>query len=73
VDPDPFFSPPQNVQNEFRTILSDLISGETYIIQKSADLRSWLPIQTNTASGPTMAITNVIDPGVEAWFLRAVR
>ena len=52
---------------------SDLISGESYIIQKSSDLRTWLPIQTNTASGPTMDISNVIDPAAGAWFFRAVR
>ena len=46
--------------------------GVPYVIQSSTDLASWSPVATNTLSGSTLNVTNMVDPSMTAQFWRAV-
>jgi hypothetical protein len=46
--------------------------GVPYAIQSSTDLASWSPVATNTLSGSTLNVTNMVDPSMTAQFWRAV-
>ncbi|MEI9865970.1 MAG: hypothetical protein WDN00_15750 [Limisphaerales bacterium] len=46
--------------------------GVPYVIQSSLDLGAWNSVVTNTLSGATLNVTNVLDPTLPARFWRAV-
>jgi alpha-N-arabinofuranosidase len=47
-------------------------AGVPYVIQSSADLAAWNSVATNTLSGTTLNVTNVVYPGLPVQFWRAV-
>ncbi len=47
-------------------------SGVRYVIESSTNLTQWAPIQTNTFTGGTMNVTNLVTPGMPEQFWRAV-
>jgi hypothetical protein len=51
--------------------LDGLAAGETIVVQSSSNLQDWSSIQTNTASGPSLQVTNSFNPVIPALFLRA--
>jgi hypothetical protein len=51
--------------------LSALSAGETVVVEASSDLRTWTPIQTNTVTGSTLSLTNVINPALPGQYFRA--
>jgi Glucodextranase, domain B len=57
---------------KLQTTLSGLSAGETIVIYSSTDLKNWTPVQTNTAAGSTMVITNTINPALSGQYFRAV-
>jgi alpha-N-arabinofuranosidase len=46
--------------------------GTPYIIQRSPDLFTWIPVSTNRLVGNVLNITNAISPGTAQQFWRAV-
>jgi hypothetical protein len=56
------------------TTLTGLLPGELVVVQSSTDLSTWTTIQTNTATGANLSITNLINPsGVMQFFRAAVQ
>lgn len=51
--------------------LDGLAAGETIVVQSSSNLQDWSSIQTNTASGPSLQLTNSFNPVIPVLFLRA--
>jgi hypothetical protein len=45
--------------------VSNLTSGGTVVLQASTDLQNWLSIQTNTANGSTLSLTNPINQSAQ--------
>jgi hypothetical protein len=54
-----------------QTTLSGLSAGERIVLQVSSDLKTWTPIQTNTANGSTLSFTNAINPALQGQYFRA--
>ncbi|HTQ50639.1 MAG TPA: glycoside hydrolase domain-containing protein [Candidatus Acidoferrales bacterium] len=54
-----------------QTTLSGLSTGQSVIIEVSTDLRTWTPVETNSASGSTMTLTNGINASEKMEFFRA--
>jgi len=55
------------VGNDFRATLNGT-AGQTYVIERSADLRQWGPLTTNVG---TFTFTDPVGPADAAWFYRA--
>ncbi|MCX7722810.1 MAG: alpha-L-arabinofuranosidase [Verrucomicrobiae bacterium] len=43
-----------------------------YVIESSPDLTTWTPVSTNSLAGPTLTLTNTINPNEPQQFWRAV-
>ena len=56
---------------QVQTTLFGLSAGETVVVEASSDLKNWMPIQTNTVSGSTLALTNAINPALPGQYFRA--
>jgi hypothetical protein len=46
-------------------------SGQTIVLQSSADLHDWMPLATNTVAAGTWYFTNVVQQGIGRQFYRA--
>lgn len=44
--------------------------GQSYLLQSSTDLATWLPVSTNTLGQTSLTVTNVITPGTARKFFR---
>jgi len=69
--PPPCFGGPCIGGAGLQTVVSGLSTGETVVVEISSDLQHWTPIQTNTVSGPTLSLTNAINPTLASQFFRA--
>jgi hypothetical protein len=67
----PYFSDFTVSGNKLQINLSGLATGESVVLEVSTDLSTWLPIQTNTATGSILTYTNVPSPHVSYEFFRA--
>jgi len=47
-------------------------TNASYVVQTSLDLKTWIPVSTNTLPGGTLNITNPIPPGAPQQFWRAL-
>jgi Divergent InlB B-repeat domain len=67
----PIFSLVSVTGNQFQATLSGLFGGEQVVLEASPDLKNWSPVQTNTAAGPTLTFTNLINPAQKGQYFRA--
>jgi hypothetical protein len=69
--PAPVFGGSSVSGGKLQTSLSGLSAGEAVVVEVSSDLHNWTPIQTNTVSGPTLSLTNAINPALPGQYFRA--
>jgi hypothetical protein len=69
--PDPRFGSVSVHRATVTAQVSGLVAGWTIIIESSANLRDWSPVQTNVPSGASQTISLPINPTPPAGFLRA--
>jgi sugar lactone lactonase YvrE len=51
--------------------LSGLVAGTTVVVESSANLQDWLPVQTNLVTAPFLTVSRPINPTSAAEFFRA--
>jgi hypothetical protein len=51
--------------------ISGVSQGITVVLQSSADLKTWVPIQTNSAAGTTLTLSTSLTAPLQAQFFRA--
>ena len=69
--PAPVFGGSSVSGGKLQMTLSRLSVGEAVVVEASSDLRNWMPIQTNTATGSTLSFTNAINPALPGQYFRA--
>jgi len=71
IVPAPRFTTLAIAGGEFTATLSGLLPGTTLVIESSANLRDWLPLQTSLVGSSQLTLTQAINPASAAGFLRA--
>jgi hypothetical protein len=56
---------------QFRIVVNG-VSGQTIVLQNSADLQNWVPLASNTLTGISWTYTNTVMPNSGKQFFRAV-
>jgi hypothetical protein len=69
--PAPVFGGSSVSGGKLQMTLSRLSVREAVVVEASSDLRNWMPIQTNTATGSTLSFTNAINPALPGQYFRA--
>ncbi len=63
---------PPTARNGLFDIMLAGFSGQTYWIQTSTDLASWISVSTNMMSSTPIVVTNTVIPNVDHQFWRAI-
>jgi len=66
------FTNPQISGGALTTTLTGLPNGGTVVLESSADLMNWTPIQTNVVNGTSLPVNLPLGPSPGQQFLRAV-
>jgi len=70
--PAPRFGTASASSHALSATLSELVLGTTVILESSANLRDWLPVQTNVVGSSSLPVRVDIDPAMHAQFMRAL-